>query len=277
MKPTDLATRLTAYLGQYLPAQRGLSSNTIKANRDVFSLLLRYCRDHRGLPPEKLTLDHLDVPVLLDSLAYLEKERHSKSSTRNHRLCVLHSFFRYLPTEEPNRRVQCQKVLAIPLRRTQQPIVHYLSSEVLASTLAQLDLTKAQGHRDAVLLSVLYDTGVRVQKLIDVCVRDVRLEPPAPIHLTGKGRKTQVILLTAPTVELLRAYIGRHGLDGPERRDLPLLTNRRGEPLLRSGVRYILAKYTEIARKKLRGLIEKVSPHTLRHSKAIKIRHRFFG
>ncbi len=271
MKPTDLATRLTAYLGQYLPAQRGLSSNTIKANRDVFTLLLRYCRDHRGLPPEKRTLDHLDVPVLLDFLEYLEKERNYKSSTKNHRLCVLHSFFRYLQTEEPDRMVQCQKVLAIPLRRTEQPVMNYLSTEDLASILAQPDLTKAQGHRDAVLLSVLYDTGARVQELIDVCVRDVRLEPPAQIHLTGKGKKTRAIPLMAPTVQLLQAYIEMRGLDRPERRDSPLFTNRKGEPLSRSGVRYILEKYTERARRERGGLIGHVSPHSLRHSKAMHL------
>jgi len=36
MKPTDFAIRLTNFLGEYLPAQKNVSSNTIKAYRDAF-------------------------------------------------------------------------------------------------------------------------------------------------------------------------------------------------------------------------------------------------
>ena len=48
MKPTDFAIRLTHFLGEYLPAQRNVSTNTIKAYRDAFTLVLRYCRDRSG-------------------------------------------------------------------------------------------------------------------------------------------------------------------------------------------------------------------------------------
>jgi len=58
MKPTDFAIRLTNFLGEYLSAQKNVSSNTIKAYRDAFTLLLRYCRDHLAISPENLTLRH---------------------------------------------------------------------------------------------------------------------------------------------------------------------------------------------------------------------------
>ena len=71
MKPTNFAVRLTQFLGEYLPAQRNVSPNTIKAYSDAFTFLLRYCRDQRDLAPEKLTLDLLDAQLLLDFLNYL--------------------------------------------------------------------------------------------------------------------------------------------------------------------------------------------------------------
>ena len=49
MRPTNFATHLTAFLTSYLPAQRNVSPNTIRAYRDAFVLLLRYCRDVRRL------------------------------------------------------------------------------------------------------------------------------------------------------------------------------------------------------------------------------------
>ena len=53
--------------------------------------------------------------------------------------------------------------------------------------------------------------------------------------------------------------------------DTPLFFNRRGQRLSPSGVRYLLAKHTENARKERPGLPAKISPHTTRHSKAMHL------
>ena len=189
MKPTDLSVHVTNFLTHYVAAQRNLSPNTIKAYRDVFTLLLRFCRDVRGIAPERLRLEQIDVSLVEAFLDYLERERKSSPRTRNQRLAALHAFFRYVQAEEPARMHQCQKVLAIPLRKHARPTVNYLSKEELAEILAQPDLQTPEGRRDAVLLSVLYDAGARVQELVDLSVGDVRLDPPAQLRLLGKGRK----------------------------------------------------------------------------------------
>jgi integrase/recombinase XerD len=271
MKPTDFAIHLSAFLGNYLPAQRNVSPNTIKAYRDAFTLLLRYFRDQRGLSPEKVTLNLIDTPLILAFLSYLETERNCGTRTRNHRLSVLHAFFRYLQTEEPDKMVQCQQILAIPLQRCARPVVNYLSTEEIAAILVQPDLSTIWGRRDAVLLSVLYDTGARVQEVVDLSIRDVRLDTPAQIRLTGKGRKSRVVPLLSGTVDLLDEYLREHRLQGVEQMEAPLFFNWRGERLSRSGVRYILAKHTENARTETPGLPERISPHTTRHSKAMHL------
>ena len=271
MKPSDFAIRLTQFFSAYLPAQRDLSPNTIKAYRDAFTLLLRYCRDQRALPPEKLTLDALDVPLLLAFLDYLQSARRCCARTRNHRLSALHAFFRYLQTEEPDRILQCQQILAIPLQRSAPPPVHYLSREELTALLSQPNLTTRQGRRDAVLLRLLYDSGARAQELVDTCVRDVRLDAPAQIQLTGKGRKTRIVPLLSNTVELLKGYLCEHRLNSADRADSPLFFNRRGERLSRSGIRYILDKYAQQARSEALLGPTGISPHWLRHAKAMHL------
>src|SRR5205809_6681883 len=163
MKPTDLSIHVTSFLTHYLAAQRNLRPNTIKAYRDVFTLLLRFCRDVQGIAPERLRLEQLDVSLVEAFLDYLERERRSAARTRNHRLAALHAFFRYVQSEEPDRMLQCQKILAIPQRRHARPTVGYLAKEDLAAILAQPDLSTREARRDAVLLSFSYDTGRRVQ------------------------------------------------------------------------------------------------------------------
>lgn len=133
------------------------------------------------------------------------------------------------------------------------------------------DLRTPDGRRDAVLLSVLYDIGARVQELINLSVGDVRLDPPAQLRLLGKGRKMRAVPLMRNTVQLLRDHIQENHLDGPEEFDKPLFQNTRHQRLSRSGIRYILQKYLVRARTKRPSLNRTVSPHTLRHTKGMHL------
>ena len=254
-----------------LAAQRNLSPNTIKAYRDVFTLLLRFCRDVRGVALERLSLAHIDAPLVEAFLDHLRNDRHVSIRTQNHRLAALHAFFRYVQSEVPERLLQSQQILAIPLRRHPRQSVGYLSKELLAQILAQPDLRTPPGRRDAVLLSVLYDTGARVQELIDLNAGDVRLDPPAQVRLMGKGRKMRAVPLMDATVDLLRDHRRDNGLDRPEHADLPLFQNRQGGRLTRAGVRYLLQKYVESVRRDHPGFTQPVSPHSLRHTKGMHL------
>ncbi|KTD18266.1 tyrosine-type recombinase/integrase [Legionella jordanis] len=271
MKPTNFSIHLSYYLTHYLAGKRHLSPNTIKAYRDVFIVLLGFCRDVKGIVIEKLELEQINVTLVDDFLTYLEKERHCSHHTLNHRLTTLHAFFRYIQIEEPELLLQCQQILAIPLRRCVRSEVGYLSKEYLEILLAQPNLEKPDGRRDAVLLSVLYDTGSRVQELIDLTVGDVRLESPAQVRILGKGRKIRTVPLMDNTVKLLRNYLHEHGLTSSEQFDYPLFQNRQGNKFTRVGVNYILQKYARMVQKHHPQFKQKISPHTLRHTKGMHL------
>ena len=273
MKPTDFSVHVTGFLTHYLAAQRNLSPNTIKAYRDVFTLLLRFCRDVRGFALERLSLAKIDASLVEAFLDHLANDRHVSISTQNHRLAALHAFFRYVQSEVPERLLQSQQILAIPLRRHPRPSVGYLSKEYLAQILARPDLHTRAGRRDAVLLSVLYDTGARVQELIDLNASDVRLDPPPQVRLMGKGRKMRAVPLMDATVELLRDHRRDNNLDCPEHADQPLFQNRQGGRLSRSGVRYLLQKYVQSVRHDHPGFTQPVSPHSFRHTKGMHLLH----
>jgi site-specific recombinase XerD len=271
MKPTDFSMHVTNFLTHYLAAQRNLSPNTIKAYRDVFTLLLRFCRDLRGIALERLSLAQIDTSLVEAFLDHLANDRHVSIPTQNHRLAVLHAFFRYVQSEVPEHLLQCQRILAIPLRRHARSIVGYLSKEYLAQVLAQPDLQTRAGRRDAVMFSVLYDTGARVQELIDLNAGDVRLDPPPQLRLMGKGRKMRAVPLMDATLELLREHQRENGLDRPEHADKPLFQSREGGRLSRSGVRYLLQKYVQAVRRDHPGFSQRVSPHTMRHTKGMHL------
>jgi len=271
MTSTDFGKHLATFLTQYLPGQRGVGENTIRSYRDVFVLLLRYCRDERGWPPEKLCLKKLNDAVIMEFLEYLQEKRGSSIRTRNHRLAALHSFFRYLQTEVPECLLQCQRILAIPSHRYPRRAIRYLLPDDLAFILAQPDRETSLGRRDVVLLSLLYDSGARAQEIIDLRPHDIRTESPAHVRLTGKGRKERLVPLMPKTVKLVSVYLGEQDLSAKQGQDRPLFTNRRGEKLSRSGVRYIVTKYVKRARGIRPDLPGSISPHTFRHTKAMHL------
>lgn len=271
MKPTDLAVYLRAFLAHYLPVQRNASPNTISGYRYAFILLLRYCAQVCKTPVQHLRLEDIDAPLVLAFLEHLERERGASPQTRNHRLAALHSFFRYVQTQAPEHLPQCQRILAIPLRRLSQADPTYLSPSALAAVLAQPDPSTRKGRRDAVLLSLLYDTGARVQELIDLRVCDVHLAAPARVRLTGKGRKTRLVPLMPSTARLLARYLHEEKLDDPVHAETRLFQNQRGEPFSRWGIRYLLRRYSEQARATCTDLPERITPHSLRHAKGMHL------
>ena len=271
MKPTDFARALSTYLSLYLPGQRNVSPNTIESYRDTFKLFLTYCQGVRHLAVERLTLCDIDDQLIIGFLTWLEEERHNSKSTRNQRLACLHGFYRYLQIQDPMGLLSYQKILAIPMKKTPQPLVNHLSANAMQLILAQPNRTTRQGRRDTTLLAVLYDSGARVQELVDLRVRDVRLDPPPVLSLTGKGRKTRQVPLMSPTAALLKAYLSEFRLGSNGTEDVPLFCNRQHQKLTSRGVAYILDKYAASARMVSPIVPEDITPHVFRHSKAMHL------
>ncbi len=272
MKPTNFAYYLTHFLSKYLPGVAGLSPNTIMSYRDSFSLFLDYCLENKKIKPEKLSLDHLNRKQVEEYLEWLEKTRNCIASTRNVRLAAFHSFCRYLQMEFPDYIHSAQQILSIPMKKKKKISVEYITLEAMKFLLERPDTKTEGGRRDIVLLSLLYDSGARVQELADLRVRDIRTVSPATVKLTGKGNKTRIVPLMQSMSELLRKYLNVNRLTEPYTFDYPLFSNRSKNKLTRAGISYIVKKYAFEAIKKAPELYpDKLSPHCFRHSKAIHL------
>jgi integrase/recombinase XerD len=267
---TDFAVCLRRFLTAHLAGLRSCSPHTIGSYRDTFKLLITYLRDEKSIPPEKLTLDRLDVAAITGFLDWLEASRGNSTSTRNQRLAAISSFCTWMQTEDPIRMACYQNILAIPAKKQLRPAVHHLTIEQTRLLLAQPDRSTRQGRRDATLLATLYDTAARVQELADLTVRDIRLEHPAMAALTGKGRKTRHVPLMTNTTAILTSYLAEHRLDKPGHDDHPVFFNQHRTRLTRGGITWIIRKYqAQTTNPQLTNA--DISPHTLRHSKAMHL------
>lgn len=273
MKENDFARLLTTYLSVFLPSQRNLSENTIKSYRDTFRLLLLYCKEQESLKPEKIRMSCLSDRLILSFLDWIETGRRCSINSRNQRLAALHAFFRYAQAESPESLLMYQRILHIPFKKTAEKRFDYLTPNSMKLLLSMPDTQTKQGRRDLLLMTLLYDSAARVQELIDLKVRDIRIESPATIILHGKGRKIRCVPLMSKTCSMLESYLQeQHLWEKPEKLDSFLFFNSRHENLTRAGVTYILKKYFEIARKDPDALLpERISPHVFRHTKAMHL------
>jgi len=272
METTDFAKHLSAWLSKYLPGERAASRNTIISYRDTFILFIGYMKTQKGIAAEKLYLANITKPVIIEFLNWLQDKRKSSNATRNYRMAAIHSFFSYLQYEIPEKINQWQEILSIKVKRTDKKSVCYLTLDGVKLLFEQIDTSNRQGRRDLALLTLLYDTGARVQEIIDLSAAALRLENPAIVKLFGKGRKERIVPLQNEPVKILKSYVAENQLDRPENNDRPLFFNNRGEKLTRSGIAYIVNHYVENARKYNPQLIpNRISPHTLRHSKAMHL------
>jgi integrase/recombinase XerD len=123
--------------------------------------------------------------------------------------------------------------------------------------------------RDRALLLTLFNTGARVQELLDIKASDLQLDRPTFVRLRGKGRKERLCPLWPETAEALRNLIRAM----PAAADGSLVfRNHRGEPMTRFGVRYLLRRYAERAETSAPTLaVKRVHPHTYRHSAAVHL------
>jgi integrase/recombinase XerD len=219
---------------------------------------------------DQLTIEDLTAPLVLDFLADLETTRGNTIRTRNARLAAVQTFFRYIAGREPALAAACNTVLAIPAKKSLRPLLGYLTEQELGHLLAQVDRLATRGERDYVLLSVLYDTGARIQELLDLAPRDFHLETPHFVRVRGKGRRERLCPLLPQSARLVRAFLSALGrrLDESE----PLFQNERGTRLSRHGARYVLLKYLRRATSSMPTLARAgISPHTMRHTKAMHL------
>ena len=268
--PNDLARALRAFFADHLPRVRGTSPHTIQSYRDSLVLLLRFVttRTHRSVI--QLDLDDLGPQPILAFLQYLELDRRNSVATRNVRLAAIHAFFRYCALEYPARLAHCQRVLAVPFKRTGSRPVEYLEHEEIEAILGVVDRGTIDGRRDYALLATMFNTGARVQEIVALGVADLRLDTPAQVRLYGKGRKERICPLWPQTANLLRALLAERGRELQS--DEPVFRNHRGTRLTRFGVRYLLQKYCTRAQAAVPALrTKRLHPHSMRHSTAVHL------
>lgn len=265
-----LANYMKRFFSHYMPVQKGLSVNTMHAYRDAIKLLLCYAADTLGRMVDKLVVQDITEKVVIAFLDHVEQERKCSPNTRNARLAAIRSLFAFIAREEPVLMQQCQRIRAIPLKRTQHQTVGYLEEKEMQAIFDAVDSNSRTGIRDRALLLLLYNTGARVSEIVELKLHDLRLDGAGQVHLLGKGKKHRSCPLWPETITALQAYLEQRSPKEPGIEYLFLNVN--GAPITRFGIRYITKKYGTAAQAQCPSIKTKtINPHTIRHTTAMHL------
>lgn len=176
--------------------------------------------------------------TVIDFLNYIESTRNNSVNTRNNRLAAIHPFMEYVSFQVPEYLGIVQRVMMVPFKKTETRMVDYLVKEEVESILKVCNLSSWLGRRDRLMISIIYNTGVRVSELVSIKIKDITINKKGTglIHVIGKGRKERTIPLWKLTQDYLADYMAETRCSNED----DLFTSKQGENLTRSGVAYRL-------------------------------------
>ncbi len=272
-QPTDFSKYISAFIGNYLTNERGVSQNTIKSYSHAIILFINFMNEVKKISVNRLSMCDITKDVVVEYLNWLQDKRKCCDATRNQRLAAISSFVRYVEYMNPIVLYNCHQILSIPAKRSTKKPICYLTIEGIKLLLQQPNVFKGKGLRDLALISLMYESAARVQEIINLTPSSLYLEStPYRVVLLGKGNKVRSVPLPEKQAEILRRYMGQNDLIVRDNSPKPLFPNNQGQKLTRNGVNNILKKYTKMAKEKESSLIpENLSCHSLRHSKAMEL------
>ena len=256
---------------QHLIVEKGFSRNTSDAYRNDLGQFWEFIQDQSnrdkhtnsngsGSENANQVWSAVDINVLNEYIEDLRGRKGYRDTTTARKVASIKSFFGFLSenniiTEDPTESMGSPRVgRALPKFLPEEEVTTLLDTAYKSGT--------NEGHRDAVIMELLYATGLRVGELVSLNMQDVDLSE-SYIRCMGKGSKERIVHLYPKALEELRRYLkhARVALIGHRRTEPSLFVNHRGERLTRQWVWTILKTYAQKA-----GIQQNITPHTLRHS-----------
>lgn len=233
----------------YCIAEKGLLKQTIlNYNSDLllFNKCIFYQQD---IDTNILNLKHIQKFIEILS------NNGKAISTISRCVSTIKSFYLFLVKEKMiNVDV---KQIEMPKKPSTLPTV--LSYEEVELLFEQPDMSKDSGVRDRAMLELMYASGLRVSELINIEKKNLSIEKRL-IRIFGKGAKERFVPISDFALEYLLKYINDVRDKSRYRNSKYIFINKNGKPLTRQFFWQNIKKYTQKA-----GIIENVSPHTLRH------------
>ncbi|MBP3240602.1 MAG: tyrosine-type recombinase/integrase [Oribacterium sp.] len=263
-------SKTNEYLNIYLPKQAVKSEKTIKTYADALTVFRRYLFEERNISIRSFRFEDCTRDLLLDYLAYLNKEH--KPSSCNNRMAAIKSYLWYVADGDIS--MQSIALMASKVPRVREPkTAREIIREADFNALLAAPPNTRIGIRDRTIMILLYDSAIRVSELLSLNVSSINFtSSPVYIRIHGKGDKERIVTITEKTVGHLRIYLKIYHSDNAE--DTPLfytVIKDRTDRMSPGNVGRIINKYASAIRKEHPDLPKKIYPHMFRRTRACNL------
>lgn len=256
-----------------MPLQRLFSQHTIDSYRQTMQLLRDYVRFGVMKNPDDIDFTWLSPDFVRQFLQWLVDDRGNAPSTINQRLAVIKSFLKYCGEQDISLTSHYLRICQLKSTKIPQKAqVEHLSEDQLHLLFRIPNLTTRLGRRDATLMILLYETGTRMQEMLNLKLADIlwNKQINVQIRITGKGNKTRLIPLLGNTAIFLKRYIGEFHRSYNQDDYLFFTRHRDGNhQMVPNTVDSLLKKYAAKANEADPTFPLNLHAHMLRHSIAM--------
>ena len=184
---------LRDFLTVYLIKRRNFSDKTARSYRQTLNLLRYYFRKEKDISFDKMDFFCFSRSDIYDFLMWLKDARNNSTQTLNLRLSAIKSFLKYCGEEDMELMPVYLDISSIhAFKGFKKPCVEYLTQKQLKLLFSLPDTTTRLGRRDRFFLIFAYETGARMQELLNLQVGCIaRSDVNVRVRIHGKGNKTR--------------------------------------------------------------------------------------
>ncbi len=232
---------------KYLKIEKNYSINTIESYKKDLLEFNEYLKNKK--------IKDVDYKFIRDYLAYMYQKKYMKKTISRH-ISTLRSFYKYLNNENILNK---NPMILISNPKLDKKLPNFLYYDELLVLLNIPNKETTLGLRDALILELLYSTGIRVSELINIKIKDINFNDKK-ILILGKGNKERYVLYGNTLMELLDLYLN-NSRSKLNKDSEYLILNKNGDKITDRGIRLIIQNILK------KGELDyHVSPHTLRHT-----------
>ena len=246
------------------PAARGPGESTARSHGGSFAVPPGWLADGRGMAPDDVRIEDPGRENVESLCPWPSDAGGVCAATADVRPCAPRSFASHAGLAEPARPGWASALRAVGLPRSPSGEAGWLPVEAV-NLIMESASSDAREHAMPVPPC---DSGARVSEIANARRCDLRLDAPATIRLSGKGRKVRIVPLCDQVAGMASAYLAATA-GAP---DSPLFVNRSGKAIGRAGITYVLKKHVAAAHEADPLVVPPTThPHALRHSKAVHL------
>lgn len=260
------------YFSVHLPVRLAASPQTIRTYKAALNQMRLYLAEERGIPFTGMGFKCFSREMIYDFLIYMRDEKRASANTLNNRLAAIRTFLQYCSDED--MELTSLYVDAQNIRRfkgTKKPKVEYLTESQLKLIYSIPDVHTAIGRRNRFMMIFLYETGTRIDELLNIRLSDVIRTGGTPqLKITGKGRKVRYVPVMEDAIKHLDAYLSEYH-QGSSENALMFYTIHQGEQtqMTPANVDRMLKKYAALAKDSDPLFPSYLHAHMFRHSIAM--------